>query len=361
MDDGEFVTLYPANKDGTNDYVQTDGIVRDKFGRVCAAFVGSDLKATRYAHGQYMHLKLATPGDFTSSNWVHVSAAERPSQCRGISPLVHVANNLADLSDMQGSEVQGAKLNSALALMLTEDDSGVPADASRGFAEEDGDADGDLSDEEREAAEKMEREIQSQEDAALKQAADNLRQGMSAIVKLDAKKKLESFKSDRPNINVIEMYDRISDLSGTVLGLPKMYSRLSVGGSYSQARTEIVLARPVFKKWQKFLERNFLDWLAVRVLTAHGFRSVGLEDRLAWTWPDIEPVDEGAYQTALQKKFQNCEVNLIDLKGADREAFVRQRAAEQKLFDSLGLVAPWQIGKSGGMIEPTETNEKEET
>lgn len=360
--DGLFKRLYP-----NGEYTQIGGLVRDKFDRIVSAFVGNSRDNDEFGEGEFIQLKpLTRAGDFSDSNWIHIGVFDRPNQGRGISPLAHIANNLDDLAAIQASEIQAAKINSGLGLILTDTETDVAsAEDTRawdnggndsGFDGVGGADNGNGGDDEA-----YEAELEAAENAALKQASNNLREGQSAIVKLGANRKLESFKIDRPNLNVIEMYDRIGDVSGSVLGLSPMFSRLKVQGSYSGARTEMVLARPVFEMWQKLLERNFLDWLAVRVLNALGFDSRDLEDRLLWSWAKREEVDEGANETATQKKFLNGEINLIDIHGADTEQFLDRRAAEERMCKERGLIPPWGVSVAGAQLQtPDATNEGKE-
>ena len=101
VDAAEFVRLYPAKgADGELLHVQRNGIVYDTFGRIVGAFVStSGRKSAVFAKGQFIHLRLATPGDFSDSNWIFTANRWRVNQGRGISTLTHVTNLLQDLAD----------------------------------------------------------------------------------------------------------------------------------------------------------------------------------------------------------------------------------------------------------------------
>lgn len=365
IDEREFEKRFPEKAaDGKPKYVQVNGFVKDFNGCIVSAFVGNSLAKDEFGEGEFIELpRLVVPGDFSSSNWVHVACLDRLNQTRGLSPLHHVQNQLTDLAAIQASEVSAAKLNAGLGIILTEDE-GEQTEAQRTFEEAMEAAVGDGADDPEELA-----RITAAENEALKTASRRMREGESAVVRLGSNKKLEAFNNTRPNLNVVEFYDRMTDTAAAVLGLTQQYARLKPQGSYSSARAEMCMVAPVFTMWQKTLERQFLDWLAVRVLVSLGFNGDGLEDRLVWTWPTMQAVDEGTNQTALQKKYLNCEANLIDIKGADREAFLDQRALETQMFHDRGLVAPWEITTAGAQItqpesettepEPAKENENE--
>lgn len=329
-------------------YTQTHGIVRDRFGRVCAAFVGGSIVGREYfAEGEYITLKLPVPGDFESGNWVHVAACERPNMARGIASVTHLADNLRDLEVMKDCEVASAKANAALGLIFSETDPNTAVDASPY-----GEAPDNLTPSQAAALAALE---SASENAALKQASVSLSAGKSAVVKLRPNTKLDLVDSKRPNVRTLEFYDRLHVTCGAVLGLPSMYTDLKPQGSYSGARAEMALARPTFEAWQKFMERHLLDWLAARVAAAYG---LNIDDcGLIWSWPELDALDEGAHESALQKAFLNGEKNLVDIHGADTEAFLDRRKTETEMYHARGLTAPWEVTVAGAVIENSNTKE----
>ena len=349
IEDGEFARSFGAS------YTQTDGIVRDRFGRICAAFVGQYIgEAREFRSGEYLTLRLENPGDFSSSNWIHVANCERPNTARGISPVTHLADAITDLEAIKASEIKSAKVNAALGLVFKETDPNAVADGPNPVANAMDDLPGEVSQSDDEAAQAL-ADIEA-ENAALKSASLRLSEGETAVVKLRPNTDLASFDSKRPNVNAVEFYDRLNEACGTVLGLPQMYTNLKPQGSYSGSRAEMALARPTFLYWQKFLERNFLDWLAARVLDALGYADAD-EDGLKWTWPLMDEIDEGSHQTALQKMFANGEKNLVDIHGADTESFIERRKVETEMFHSRGLLAPWEVLVNGAQVSAPEEKE----
>lgn len=341
VEDAEFVRIY--GKDSR--FSQSNGIVYDEFGRVCGAFVSTHGRNDDvFKAGDFLHLKLDTPADFSESNWILVANRWRVNQGRGVSTAVHVTNLLQDLADTQGSEVQAAKLNAGLGLVVTETEaeSAAALGGSRDWLEADGGAsDGSADDPEADEA---------AENAALRQSATKLMAGQSAIVKLAAGKRMDSFKTERPNLNTVEFIRNQRIEAGTVFGLGPSYSTLEPAGSYTAFRGEMSMVERAFAVLRKKLERDFLDWCALRVIKWAGLNAPeDVEDCLRWRWPDMIEVDEGAAQTALQKRYQNAVENLDPLVA---DGFIKERAAQTEKFHAAGLVAPWEVSTAGAVVTP---------
>lgn len=350
--DEEFARIYGKG------FTQSNGIVYDSFGRICGAFVSTVARGAEvFAAGQFINLRLDTPADFSSSNWVFVANRWRPNQGRGISTATHVTNLLQDIAETQSSEIQAAKLNSGLGLVITDgaDSSTAEADVAKGW-EDPTDASGvDLSPQalaEYEAA-------QAAENAALRKAADNLKAGSSAILKLDGSKKIDSFSTERPNLNTVQFIRDQRNEAGTVYGLPSTYTTLEPAGSYTAFRGSMVLAERAFARLRKKLERDFLDWCAIRFVRWYGFKAPdGYEFDLFWRWPAMPEVDEGAAQKAIEKAIQNGTESLTSLLGPERVAkVIEQQGEEKKAFEEAGLVYPASKSVNGTVV--TTPNEEE--
>lgn len=349
VEEAEFVRVF--GKDTS--YVQQNGIVYDGFGRICGAFVSTaGRQDDTFTEGKYIHLKLATPGDFENSNWILVANRWRVNQGRGVSTATHVTNLLQDLADTQGSEVQAAKLNAGLGIVVTDD---TPV-AVEGEGEGDwtvGDGGEAVSSDT--AAEMA--EIEAAENSALKRAGSAMLSGQSAIVKLSGGKKLDSFKTERPNLDTVKFITDQRIEAGTVFGLPSCFTTLNPAGTYTSARASMVMAERAFLRLRKILERDFLDWLATRFCIWDGFAlPEDFESCIRWRWPEMLEVDEGAYQTALAKEYTNAVRNLDPL---TEDYFIAERQRQTDKFHAAGLVAPWEISQAGAQLEaPKEDSEK---
>jgi len=340
VEDFEFIRIF--GKDSS--YVQQNGIVYDGFGRVCGAFVStSGRQDETFKAGEFIHLKLATPGDFEDSNWILVANRWRINQGRGVSTSTHVTNLLQDLADTQGSEVQAAKLNSGLGIVVS-DDTPVAVEGT------DGGGDWNVTDDETissDTAAEM-AAIEAAENSALKRAGTAMMSGQAAIVKLSGGKKLDSFRTERPNLDTVKFITEQRVEAGTVFGLPSCFTTLTPSGTYTSARAAMVMAERAFQRLRKILERDFLDWLATRFCIWHGFAlPEDFESCIRWRWPEMMEVDEGAYQTALQKEYVNAVRNLDPL---SEDFFIAERARQTEKFHAAGLVAPWEITTAGAQV-----------
>ena len=352
VDDGEFAAIFGADTKKT----QQNGIVYDEFGRIVGAFVSSHGRNDEtFKKGDFLHLQLATPGDFAEANWIFVANRWRVNQGRGVSTATHVTNLLQDLADTQGSEVQAAKLNAGLGIVVSDELQDVTQpDVSRGW--DDGGDTGDIS---QATAEELKAIDDAAENAALQKASANLRAGQSAILKLAGGKKVDSFKTERPNLNTVAFITDQRIEAGTVFGLPSCFTTLKPEGSYTSARASMVMAQRAFDRLRKKLERDFLDWLAARFCVWAGFAlPEDFENCIRWRWPEMMEVDEGAYQTAVAKEYANAVRNLDPL---SEDFFIAERARQTEKFHAAGLVAPWEITQAGAQVAPTDGGEEEGT
>lgn len=319
---------------------QSNGIVYDRFGRISGAFVSSMARgADEFKAGECLHLRLDTPGDFSSSNWIFVGQRWRVNQGRGVATSTHVTNCLADLADTRASEVQAGKLNSSIGLIVT-DKSPLAAETQRGFTDE----------------ETNDPEVAAEIDRAASQAAAAgaaaLKQGASALIRAAPNTTIESFDTKRPSNSTVEFIRNLEGACATVFGIGLTYVTLNPDTSYTAFRGAMLLARLSFEKLQKKLERDFLDWLATRFVEFSGIAAPeGYDACLFWQWPTMREVDETAYQTAIEKKFTNFEISLQSRHGADWKKFVDQIKEEAAYCSQNGVLHPCLRTVSGGQID----------
>lgn len=351
--EAEFAAIFGKDTRKT----QQNGIVYDEFGRIIGAFVSSKGRNDdEFKTGEYLHLQLETPGDFTDSRWILVANRWRVNQGRGVSTATHVTNLLQDLADTQGSEVQAAKLNAGLGIVVTDEmQQAEQPDISHGW-DEGGDV-GEVSPDT--ASELAQIDEDASENAALKKASSQLRAGQSAILKLANGKKVDSFKTERPNLDTVRFITDQRIEAGTVFGLPSCFTTLKPEGTYTSARASMVMAERAFQRLRKMLERSFMDWLAMRFCVWAGFAlPEDFDSCIRWRWPEMMEVDEGAYQTALQKEYVNAVRNLDPL---TEDYFIAERARQTEKFHAAGLVAPWEITQAGAQVAaPTDGDTPEE-
>lgn len=344
-------------------YHQTKGIVTDRFGRVCGAFVSNALRgqAVFADEKKVITLKLGTPADWTDSNWIFVSQDWRLGQIRGTATVTHIVNTLDDLQSIKDSEVQAAKINAALGVIVSDRDTQPDNSNLRGI--------GPAVDTD-EAGGAPSPATESNGDAPVEPPAaatiTGLREGMAAIVDVAPGKQVQSFDTRRPNLNVAQFIRDETGACITVFGMGLTYATLDPNTSYSAFRGAMKLASLSFVDLQKKLERDFCDWVALRAVAWLGLAAPeNLDECLFWQWTTMPEIDEGAYQNALEKKFSNLGATLKGQAGEDWEANVEQTrreiafckwgAAWKEHLGEVQVVHPSERTVSGQIAEQPES------
>ena len=339
VDEGIFRKLY-----GDRAY-QDHGLVKDRFARIIGAFVGArrDDDETRgddtFKEGEFLHLKLKTPADFSDSSWTFVANTWRPNQGRGIATATYAVGEIQHMADIIASEIIAGKLNSSIGLIEKNTDGTATDDSRREFIGAD-EADG-LTEEELAAY-----------NSDLRDSVKALQTGGAAIFREMPGRSLESFKADRPAVNTVEFVKKIEGMATTPFGFGRLFATLDPESSYIASRGAMVLARKSFERLQKKLERNVLDWLAPKVLKYYGLiLPANIADCLFWTWPDMVEIDESAFQTALEKRYSNFESTLKSRHGAEWRKYVDALSEEVAYCAEHGILHPCLRTVSGGQVE----------
>lgn len=337
-------------------YFQTKGIVTDKFGRVCGAFVSNALRGRDVFDDpkKVIALKLETPADWTDSNWIFVSQDWRLGQIRGTATVTHIVNTLDDIQSIVSSEVQAAKINSALGVIVSDREANPTTD-TRGLGPIEGEtATGGESSE-------GSKPVEPPPAATI----TGLREGMAAIVDVAPGKQVQSFDTKRPNLNVSQFVRDQTGACITVFGMGLTYATLDPATSYSAFRGAMKLASLSFMDLQKKLERDFCDWVAIRAVEWLGLDAPdNLDECLFWQWAKMPEIDEGQYQSALEKRFANLGTTLKGQDGEDWEtnveqtrreiAFCKWGAAWKEHLGEVQVVHPSERTVSGQIAEQPE-------
>jgi hypothetical protein len=279
--------------------------------------------------------------------------------------LTHIVNNIDDLGSILGSEVQATKLNSALGLMISDDSSSSISAETRGLglADDDGldggdDESYDGGDDDAQSASEG-GEYAEDEQTTIK----GLKESQAAIINVATGKKVESFDTKRPNLNVPALIEKVEGMCAAVFGIGKMYVTLEPNQSYSGARAAMKLAEITFSMFKKKLERDFCDWVAGRVCLWAGLTlPEDFDESLQWKWAEMPEIDEGSYQAAIQRQFGNLETNLRTRHGSNWRKFVDQLREEIEYCThggKMSVLHPCQVTVAGA-VEKGETNESDD-
>jgi hypothetical protein len=342
---------------GARGYTQSNGMIYDRHGRHIGAFVSTTQRGSvEFAEGTYLTLLRDPDEPPEAAGWLRVGQFWRPNQGRGIPTSAHIANTIDEMDSAVTSELSAAKLNSHIALQLIEEKDATPDsdDIDRGIAglapvpaETPGDGEP--------PAGTPAAPIPPQEESIDFQM---LKSGVAGIWSAPPGKKLSTFDTHRPNLQLNEF---VRDLKGdavTPYGMGLLYLTLNPEASYTAFRGAMLMAWGTFEQLQKKFERSVLDWVAVVAINwAHrrGFIPTPPEDfgdALAWAWPVMREVNETDAQSALEKKFGNSETNLLQRHGADWRKFVDQQSDEIEYCQSKGVTHPSLRTANGGVTVP---------
>lgn len=304
-------------------YLQDSGVVTDFFGKEIAYIV------TRFhpADGE------APRGKITCAlkDCLVIPASEarlyrrrwRPNQTRGVPLLLSVADNIADANEMMKNELLTAKAFGKRGYFVEQ--SAASADAASAVRVE------ELLRAAEEAVQQgTEGEAATEGDPLVNGAPveakhyEKLEEADGNIVEYLAEgDRIVPAPTDRPNLDVSAYYDHTMDESGAAFGLAQGYSRMRVNSSYTAHRGETNLTIAHIKAAQKRAERQFLDWLAVKVLSHYiaagelAAAPEGWERKISWVFPTIPNVDPLKEISAQALALKNGFVNFRDILGAD--------------------------------------------
>jgi len=160
---------------------------------------------------------------------------------------------------------------------------------------------------------------------------------------IDSRDDIQFPQISRPNKDLPTFLDYVDDASGASFGLAHAYSRLRADSSYTAFRGDMVLTWVALRDNQKWLERAVCDWAATQALRwAQRVGAIprgpdGWERKLAWQWPRMPEVDEGAYQRGVEAALRNGTLTYQELLGpAWREKFA-ELADELRYARELGI------------------------
>lgn len=333
--DGDCIANIPAD-DLAREYganaVQENGLVFGEWGEIIGLTCSPAYRGEEtIPHGRYIALHTG------KDKFRLVRNSSRTNEGRGVSVLAHCANLIEDISETEAAEVMAAKLNSCLGLVVTDTTPELP----NGLRDWD---DGKCP-ENAEDAEAQAIANQLRENAALRAYNEQLAAGNSAIIKLNNGRKVESFSSERPNLNVAEFIGIEKDEVAACFSVGRSIRTFTPSGSYTAYRGELLLARMGFDRWRKILEREILDFLADCVMPNN--------NGVSWLWDNYREVDEEKRQRAIAQAFANGLTTLQEQLGDSWREVVQQRAKEKAFCESLGIGYDGAI-INGGEAEPLE-------
>jgi capsid protein len=174
----------------------------------------------------------------------------------------------------------------------------------------------------------------------------------------DPKDKVDWADSNRPTAHMPEFIEAVHCHAGAAFGLARAYTLLKADTSYTAFRGDMIMTwQGAFYPMQKWLERSWADWVAVRVLGWAQHKKIigtlpdGWERKISWAWPTMPQVDPLKEQTALQKALKNGATDYAAILGPDwrnkLEALAEQIDAIRELQLPLSILEMASGGRAG--------------
>ena len=171
---------------------------------------------------------------------------------------------------------------------------------------------------------------------------------------------IEILENRRPAPQLADFLNFSAVQAGAGFGLPRLYSLLQADASYSASRAEMNVGDVTFKRYQKWLERQFLDRVLDRAL-AWGVSVGAVPERTAmwrgefsWEHHKQEPIDENKHESANRTGLEIGSRTMKDIHGAEWRNVIRQRAAE-RVAERVALQEA--AAAAGITIEPEENED----
>jgi capsid protein len=287
---------------------QEGGIVRDRLGKVLGYIVTGK-------RGQIVIDKIEDATFFPRSAAKLVKNPWRLNQGRGISAMLTAATNFQDLYEILSKELQSAKVAASIAGWTKRSDAVTdwddPASGSQYLPENSG----------KDAVTTALEGANSTDPAQPNyERFESLTGGMwEYLAKGD---ETEFAKIDRPNVHLAEFMEAVLGHAGASVGLARAYTILRADSSYTSFRGDMVLSWATFYMLQKWLERDYADWVAHKAIS-HAIRkgvvslATGWESAISWKWPKTPSVDELKESTATRQKLKNGTADYSQLIGPD--------------------------------------------
>lgn len=353
LDDSGKVLLFPPDqiaplpdsefqaKFGDLEWTQTDGIFRDKFGRVVGVCISPTPGLQTVPADQALILTRDDP--YTPCNWVYIKRSFRDT-IRGVADALPVLADLQDVNEILQYEKISAKRFAAQYAYITE----APQESAvtpEGFIDEE--------DEEKlpEGAE---------EDKPEEYTVEHLQDVTAGMLDLLPNGSSVAFSpNDRPSPRTLEFVESVREIAGGALGLTRSFALAKADTSYTAARWDTGVAAKSLAKLAQFIDDHVLDWLADRVINWHinkGRLDAAPDDSwvdaAAFTHPSgREVLDEAREVSANANALKAGLTNIEQIVGPNWRAVLSELAEEKKFAEGLGLALSMGETKSGQVVQ----------
>lgn len=327
---------------------QEGGVIRDSFGREIGYIVAKK-RGLQQVDSKDATIFRRDPDDEDANSIRLIKSTFRVNQGRGTADMLSGVADMLDCYEMRSKELQTAKVAASLAGTVEREE------AITDFDDERFDPTNDNPDDSAGVTNTL---PETQTAPANYERMESLTGGFFDYLAKGDKLTLHDIK--RPNVHMAEFLDHVVDSAGAVFGLAHSYARMKADASYTAFRGDMILSWVSIYVEQKDLEREFLDWIAVRAIrwaiktgAIRASAPVDWQEKISWHMPSMPFVDELKERQANAAALKNGEKDFSDLIGPDwRDKFA---SLAEQLEEARSLNLPLGVfeQKSGGSAEVT--------
>ncbi len=354
-------------------YKQFQGIVKDANGKTIGVTVSwSQRGLSAYdetdTEGRKAAWTLIKPAGqrWRDSLFTIFRGVGRFNQLRGSSRLWPGLGTVADMTDLQGFEVQAAKNGAQKIGQILQTEEKNEADIS---AELDPDAQAPIGTDDYQAAAEAAQAAAEEADQMELDVEEIHGAGVIYDV-MPPNVKMELLDTKHPNDKLVEFSTWLHRGVGFAIGLGSIHSTGKADSSYSASQAEMVLAQVEFDDEFHKLEKYILDWVLVNWSRWAQRRGIIPQDNalpvdwrrtcVKWQRPPHRSLDPVKEQSALNSGLKNGTILYREKWGPDWKRKALAFSEEIEFFKANGIPHLALQTVSGGVIEPETNDERNE-
>lgn len=249
------------------------------------------------------------------SLWMMPRNVFRVSQGRGISPLTSSLATILDLEDLCSFELAAAKKNAQTLAQVLQSSSPSNEDAAVPSAFDDGTDFSNMT------AEEIEEAVKEEQPSEVTMTLDKVAAAGAVYQVMPENYKMEILDTKHPNSNMPDFINWLAGRAASPFGLTREFATLAPSGS--DFRANQLFSKRAFEDGQKFLE-GIADWVVYRWSLWASKKNIiskplSLDEmqKVDWSWPKMDELDELQYQNAVEKKLRNMTGSYRDILGPD--------------------------------------------
>jgi capsid protein len=354
--DADQISDLSSTSDLPQGTTQEGGVIRDPFGREIG-YIISKKRGQSTVNKKDAIIFKRDPNDESKNSVKLIKSTFRVNQGRGVADMLPAIADLLDCYEMRAKELQSAKVAAAMVGTIEREEAVADFDDARL----------DPTNENPDTTAAGSTTLpEAQTEPANYERLEALTGGYMDYLAKGDKFTLHDIK--RPNIAMGEFLDHVTDAAGSVLGLAHAYSRMKADTSYTAFRGDMVMTWVSIYVDQKDLEREWLDWVAVRAIQwAMNQNKIprnapqDWKERISWHLPKMPNVDALKEAQADAQGLKNGTTDFAELLGPNwkekMDAFSEQLEYARTKKLPLSVFEQKSGGMAGTATEETDTEE----